>query len=271
MLFKNKRAIILGAGASMREGLWDKPISEMPLWSAIKNECTFGTNSIFEFFTPTILTFLDYYLHFANKEKLDKLSLIITRTYANKKKRPVGDNLIYVPLSNQYYGQNSFEKTVKKTKKGYKNVHAGIYSSQLTGIFTITLAIALGFTEIYLLGFDFGKTDGRTHFYQQDDLRTQKIGVTYKDSGKKRSGIGTNRKGVFRTSCYNSDPKTWFSVYEKELARIKIYNVSPESKIETFPKIDYATFYQHLRNDSEPILQIKTRRLIKEYIEDKLS
>ena len=271
MLNNHNRAIVLGAGASMREGLWDKPISEMPLWSAIKSECTFGTNSIFEFYTPTVLTFVDYWFHSSHKKRLDKLPLIIGADHPNKKKAPKGDNLTLLPTSGTtYYGRNSFERVLKETENGRRKVmRAGIYNSQLAGIFTLTLAIALGFKEIYLLGFDFGGK-GKTHFYQEDDISKQVVGVNVKDK-KKVSGIGRDEDGNYKTSCYsNDDPRIYFDAYKEETKRVHIYNVGLKSRINTFEKIDYPTFYRHLENNPEPILHARMRNDIRDFIEERI-
>lgn len=266
------RVVILGAGASMREGKWNTPISEMPLWSVIKQECTFGINSIFEFFTPTVTTFIDYYFHQANKKKLDNLPLIIGKDHPNPDKSPIGDNLILLPVSNKYYGKKSFEQVLKKTSEGHKIQRAGFYCSQLTGLFSLTLAIALGFQDIYLLGFDFGEIDGKTHFYQESSLKKQEVGKIIKEDGEINCGIGRDKNGNFRTSCYSNDkPEDLFNVYKGALKNVNIYNVSPDSKINTFPKISYETFYKHLKNEPLKISQTVIQDRIRNNIEYKMS
>lgn len=265
-----ERVIILGGGASMREGKWDKPISEMPLWTKLSTECTFGINSIFEFFTPTVLTFVDYYFHSTNKVKLDNLPLIIGKTHPNPNKCPKGDNLVLLPVSNKYYGKQSLTQILNPKKPKNKRLEkAGIYTSQLTGLFTLTLCIMLGFKEIYLLGFDFGEVDGKTHFYQEDNPENQIIGIN-KYGKKTISGLGKDKNGNYKTSCYGSNPNNWFDVYKPELKNINIYTVGLESKINTFPKISYTEFYNDLENQPIRISQSLLQHDIKDFIEKRM-
>jgi hypothetical protein len=270
-MYKNfQRAIIIAGGASVRDGLWERPISEMPLWSIIKNECTFGINYLYNFFEPTVLTFCDYQFHFSHKEDLNKLPFLIGLKHPSFTKCPVATNLITLPGSSDYYGKQSLDVITKKTGYGTKQEIAGIYSPILSGIFTLTLCIALGFKEIYLLGYDFSEIGGYTHFYQDESIINPKKFQSKNEADQIICGIGKDEKGNYRTNIFESSPHVLFDVFMKELNEIKIYNVSLNSKIQTFPKITYNEFYQKLHDCPELILQDRMREYIKEYLELKL-
>lgn len=125
-------------------------------------------------------------------------------------------------------------------------------SGNLTGIFSIGLASYLmdykG--EIYLLGFDWNKgpkplnkekytgySDTKTHFY--NDI---------------------NHRGIGYTGYYdNHNPDKYFSCFLD--SNLKIYNVSPDSNINLFEKIDYNTFFNKISNQN--INQEKLRAAVK--------
>lgn len=257
-----QRAIIIAGGASVRDGLWGSPISEMPLWSKIQNECTFGINYVFNFFTPTVLTFCDYQFHLSHKENLNELPFLIGLKHPSFTKCPIAKNLITLPGSSDYYGKHSLDIVTKKTGYGIKQEIAGIYSPILSGIFTLTLCITLGFKEIYLLGYDFTEIDGYTHFYQDESILNPKKFQSKNEANQIICGIGKTEEGHYRTNIFESSPHVLFDVFMKELKEIKIYNVSPLSKIQTFPKITYSEFYQHLHDCPESILQTNMRKTI---------
>lgn len=129
-------------------------------------------------------------------------------------------------LKTEYYGQDAIRRAV-------------IFTGELglTGFFSLSYAVAKGFTEIYLLGYDFGTkslqhTD--THFYQEE-ATTKNI----------------RSRGVGKPNCYrkegdcikDSQLRDWL-IYRHD--GIKIWNVSPESNITAFEKITYQEFYERL-------------------------
>ena len=246
------RLIIVGGGNSMVDGI------EKDLWNKISKEYTFGINSSIYFHEPTIPVFCDWYFYKSNKEELDKYYLVLGKFdgkigKSNKHKCQQGDNLILLKPNKDYYGADSWER--------------GFYSAILTGCFSLTIGIALGFKEIYLLGYDFTEINGKTHFYQKDSLNNQVIGKITMDSGNISCGIGKDDRGRYRTGCYNKSPELYFNEYKKVKEGVKIYNVSPESKITTFPKISYTKFFKILEEESKVVLQHKARLEIEKLIE----
>jgi hypothetical protein len=261
-----QRAIIIGGGASIRDGQWNKSISDLPLWKNIQNECTFGINYVYHYYKPTVLTFVDYQLYRTHKEELERVPFLICYKHPSFKKCPQGSNLIALPGSSTYYGKNSLDII----KKNNKEQIAGFYSTNLSGLFTLTLCIALRFKEIYLLGFDFTETEGRTHFYQDEAKITPEKFQSKSEDNQVIYGIGKDVSGHYRTNIFEQKPEEYFDIYKKDMDEVKIFNVSPQSKIETFPKINYAEFYRRLENCPEPILQDRTRDYIKDFINLKL-
>lgn len=114
-------------------------------------------------------------------------------------------------------------------------------------------------------GFDFSETNGKTHFYEKDKLEDQTIGVIKEKDGSIRCGIGKDARGFYRTGIYNNIPEKFFNVYKSE-KKIKIFNVSTESKIETFPKISYKEFYQRLASGNININQDDGRLQIRQIL-----
>ncbi len=146
-------------------------------------------------------------------------------------------------------------------------------SKQLVGIFAINLAICLGFTEIYLLGYDCCAINGQTHFYESiaDLTKSTPIYIrgVLKDTRMHYRGVGKYENGSYKTSTYNNERnhlnETWFAPF-KNLKNINIYNVSPESAITVFPKISYDDFYAQVPNNH--IMQEQARANIKRIILD---
>jgi len=347
-----KRCTIIGGGNSIAEGL------QKGLLSALENECKFVINFASYDFPSTANIFVDHEYYVQEKPHLDKMGLVIGRNDPKLKRiYSVSDNVILLNGSGYYFGKQSIEK--------------GVYSGALSGTFALSLAISLGFTEIFLLGMDFGAVNGKTHYYQDDG---RNLGIVKKESGE--PGQYTNFTGVgfepsnpllYKTSCYNSSAETLFNVYnptefvefnfndeqwkellidlktgkkesviwlenylsekdwkvisrtpqrqkekeeyikfyeykkiiiekinlmigdlgiakvteifypwlcewcgiKKELQEIKIYNVSPESKINVFPKINYDTFFVMLKENPVNINQKEAQDEIRKIIESR--
>jgi len=235
------RLIIVGGGNSISEGI------KLGLWDKLKYEYTFGINSAIYFMKPTVPVWGDWWFYKENKKELDKYPLTIGMfdgKIGNGKfhKCQKNANLIMLNTNNKYHGVDSWEK--------------GFYSRALSGLFSLTLGIALGFKEIYLLGFDFGEINNKTHFYQAKTLEKQKIGKSYKN-GHLQCGIGKDSNGNYRTGVYNNNVNQYFNVYKQVSPQITIYNVSLLSKINTFEKISYNEFFKNLEQKQIQVLQNK--------------
>jgi len=243
-----KRVFIIGSGNSLQEG-FDNNLQEL-----LKYKTVFTLNEEFRFFNSTVTFFGDWTFYKCRYDLLKNHPLIIGR-FDNKFNNDVPKlpQLILLPSCPKYLGQHDSWKQ-------------GFYTGVLTGLFTLTVAIALGFEEIYLLGFDGHAINGKTHHYQG----LYGYGMFVNDDGKPRTGMGVKSNGMYNTSVFNKDKKRFnqdfWDKYKPELNRVKIYNVSPTSKIETFPKISYSDLFKKLKNDKECINQSLIRQKIKTYI-----
>lgn len=218
-----KQLVIIGGGTSIKEGI------SKDLWKKMRNRFTFGLNYSFKYFpNPTAQLFVDDKFYIDEKQKMKNLSLIIGKKHKITKM----PNTIMLQCKSKYI----------------RNLKDGIYKSTLVGLFALSLGIyILEEGEIYLLGFDYsaqGKDkDGRdcTHFYQGD----------------------IKHRGIGKTNYYTADKRADrdFGVYKNE-KKVKIYNISLNSKINIFPKISYDKFFSLLNN--EQCNQNKLRQYIKE-------
>ena len=248
------RAVILGGGSSIRQGLWNLPVTDLPIWRKIQNEFVIGTNFSDLFFPSTVLMYSDYQFYHTQKEWLDKVPLVIGRPggyYERDDCIGLNYNLLLLKGSIKYNGINSLKN--------------GLYTYQLVGMAAISFAIGLGCKEIYLLGYDACEINGHTHFY--DDIPnaghykyiTPRCGV-----GKK---LNDNNELVYRTGNYNKIKElndVYFKPFEQALQDgIKIYNVSPNSKIETFTKITMEQMFHHIEQSPTQYSQDEIRKEIK--------
>lgn len=233
-LNKPKQVVILGGGASIKEGI------QRGLWDKLQDKFTIGTNFSFNYFLSTIQTYVDYafyeigdysFSQNQQKEHVNKLStlpLIIGKKHDKLKKL---DNTIMLQTNDVKY---------------YRDIKLGIYNSCLVGIFALSLGIyLLDEGQIFLLGFD-GDSSGKminnkpeTHFYND---------IIHRGSGKvdwyyTEGNLEKNFKPFLQeTKCH-------------------IYNVSLKSRINIFPKLSYSGFFEKL--DKEIFSQEELRKEIR--------
>jgi len=119
-------------------------------------------------------------------------------------------------------------------KEPMKNVsHVFVGGHGLVGCFALSIACREEYDKVYLLGYDWGtksNEDRKTHFYQ-DDMQALKI----QSKGAGNPEIYLNSKD--KPSREIKD----FDLYKKE--KTEIYNVSPNSNLYQFEKIDYPKFF----------------------------
>lgn len=270
-MFNQFPIILLASGNSI-------PFSDnkldLKLKEIIQNNLSFGLNYFWKWGCSTTLnTFVDSKYYQTNFDDLSKLFLILGINHGDLK--VVQENTILFPRAKYFFGEESWDYKNKKCMTcGYKclkdskqkschTCHSFLtpigFNYKLCGVFSLTLAIALGFKIIYLLGYDGIAINGKTHFYQ--DL--------VENQPKYNKGVGfkeINKIKRYKTSDYNNIKKIneeTFAPY-KNLQGVQIFNVSPESAINIFPKIDYSTFYQLI--GTEKINQEVVRKEIKENI-----
>lgn len=244
---QNKQLIIIGSGASIREEGWDSPIETIPIWSLLKDKFTITLNWSNLWIVPTISLFIDYKYYMQEKKHLDTLPLVIGRedSFYQDKNRYLKE---YDKLSDNLYLLRP-SSVIERDARGIRTHYNGRdsftkgFSTNLSGVFGLNLAVALDATEIFLLGYDGCDTNGYTHFYQPEGIGK----LVYQ--GRETTGVGKNSLGKYNTSLYNTDINYWFEPFAQELERIKIYNVSLNSKINIFPKISYQEFFKKLHDN----------------------
>jgi len=199
------------------------------LWSRIKNKFVIGINYSYHHFTnPTFQVYLDYKFYNGNKKDVDNLPLIIT-----KPGKQLPSNTIQI-----------------KTMSNYKrDIRQGCYKGSLSGIYAVSLGIyLLDVGEIFLLGYDFcgigkdKKGRAKTHYYENIEHR-----------GRGKVNYYSNK------TRWNKD----FAPFINE-KKVKIYNVSLQSKITNFPKISYDQFFKMLNG------QGFDQKQLRQYIKEKL-
>jgi len=279
--------IICGSGNSISEGF------QYDLFDVLKNHITLGINHWYNYaFEPTFTSFVDWQFYQDNFEDMNKLGLIIGKYEPQLKNYLTEENNILLPKHTAFFGKGSWkiwDRLCLNCRHKYTDDYRiprpdqcpkcrrkqiqkfGFYTGHLSGLFSLTLAIALGFKNIYLLGYDCCEYKNKTHFYQNEiDLEKKSI-----DGRKIFHGVGmlnhTNGKKQYRTSTYNNCSalnEQWYKPYEQVLHDVNIINVSIPSKINTFPKMDYIKFLQTIGKGT--INQDEVRNEIKSFITKKI-
>jgi hypothetical protein len=225
-MLNTNQAIIIGGGTSINEGI------DLGLWKKIENKFTVGLNYSFNYFNSTLQCFVDLDFYQREAEKLRRLPLVIGKHHKFKPGLPL-DNTITLEAKASYN----------------KDLTEGVYKSSLVGLFALSLTIKLlGKGEIYLLGYDYGALT------KEKDKNNKAITHFYQGRIKHR--------GVGKINYYTARGRAQkdFAVYKQE-KEVKIFNVSLDSYITTFPKISYGEFFRRL--DKQKYHQTQLREEIK--------
>ncbi len=238
---QTKQAIILGGGTSVLEGI------NSGLFEKIQQKFTVGLNFSHHFFRSTILMFVDETFIADQKYSLKQLPLIIGKQDSGA---ALSTNSYLFPATHGYQ----------------RDCSSGIYKSTLVGIFALSFLIyVMDEGEIFLLGYDYGAKKGKgdqgraydhsghalTHWYQEGNLLSVYTGqpeqIEHRGLGKVSWYEALHRDGKHSKPIPRAEHE--FEVYRNE-SKVKIYNVSLDSKIPTFSKISYEQFYQMLNCES---------------------
>jgi len=228
---KLNELIIIGGGASINEA---RPLG---LEEKIKDRFTCGLNYVYRYFDCTFYTYVDKDFYDKESSGLSKLKLIIGKEHRIN----VLPNTITLPTATRYF----------------RDLQGGVYSPDLVGLFALTLGIyLLDKGTIYLLGYDFGEARTENHEAKSINELSNHQKFTSKDA---RGRFITHfyqgdfeHRGIGKTNYYNARnrARNKFLPYiqDKKNRDIKIYNVSPNSRIPSniFEKIDYNTFFSKL-------------------------
>jgi hypothetical protein len=225
--------IIVGGGASIKPHL----VTLQPL---LATKFAILTNYAYKTFPGTFLAFLDreFYVPDHAKHYSDPKTIRHPDIYEELKSLP-----LIIGINDNGIEEFKLDNTILIDKK---------YKPNLTGIFALKILDLLKFEgTVYLLGFDWTRRTGLPerdpNYNPKSDLQTH-----YYDDIEHR---GVGYVGYYE----NHNPDNYFK-YFKEL-KLKIYNVSLQSNIETFDKISYEQMYLLL--DKEEINQEELRQEIK--------
>lgn len=205
--------IIIGGGTSIKEGI------EKGLWERLIDRFTISLNFNYHHFPyHTFCCYVDKDFYIKNIEGLKVLPLVVGKYHKQIKAE---GNLIQLKTN-----ESEYDPSLKK----------GVYKSSLVGLFSLTVgSYLLEEGEVFLLGYDFGAVCGidkknrpMTHYYQEENK--------------------LNHRGIGKINYYQSKGRADrdFKVYNNP--KIKIYNVSLNSNIDTFEKISYDQFFGKLNN-----------------------
>ena len=219
MVSKINEVILIGGGLSINEGI------SLGLKEKIIDKCVFLTNYSYKHFSGTLLCFYDkdfYVPSYAKKEpnkypdiykELKNLPLIIGLKRNEGIEEFKLPNTIIIPCPKKELG-----------------------NPLLVGIFTLAIAEIFEPKQIFLLGFDWNRQpipQDKTKYcpYSNLDIHYYKKEIQH--------------RGLGWTGFYdNHNPDNYFKFFKD--SKSKIYNVSLQSNINNFEKIDYTTFFNLL-------------------------
>ena len=194
--------IIIGGGNSILDGI------KIGLLEKLDGKFTCGINYAYKYFNSTFLVCLNYVdFYDANRKELKKLPLIVTCNRPHPSK---------------------WENNTVTVKEHFV----------LSGVLALSVACKLlnADDEIFLLGYDYGAYNGKTHFYQD------KI----------------HHRGINQTAYYDYQGHA-----ERDFGEFEgnIYNISINSQINVFPKLSYTQFFKKL--DTKEYKQDALRKAVR--------
>ncbi len=215
--------ILLGGGSSITEGI------QKGLWKKLENKFTIGINYSYHHLNSTLQVYLDYKLYNENKKDMDKLPLIITKT---GKKLPLNTTQL------------------KSISTYHRDVRQGCYKGSLSGIYSVSLGIhLLNEGDLFLLGYDYDPLKDKNGKYIKD--KKGRFITHYYQNMPDKNGKIIEHRGIGKVNYYGARGRADrdFGVYKQE-KKVHIFNVSLQSKINTFPKISYDQFFKMLNKNT---------------------
>ena len=222
------RIIILASGYSVKsEGL-----DLYNLWDKIKEEDIWSLNFSYRFmpYLPTKQIWADTSVWEKCKDSLLMLAQYGTELHA----RNYGGYEEYPQVKLHRVENEKHELMPFTDDKGLEWDSIFIGRCGFVGLFALSLACAMKYDEIYLLGYDFGTVDQtvtNTHWYEEQDK-------------------GINAGAYGRTSIYlqGDEPRPEIEDFKEYLkSKSKIYNVSTISRIDYFEKLTYEEFFNKIK------------------------
>jgi hypothetical protein len=217
-----KTAILIGGGTSVKEGI------ELGLWERIQKDAvdTFSINYASKTmpYLPNKQVWIDTTFFRNNMNDIEKLHKAGVECHTKV------HNLYNAIEAIKTWGVER-EQFLGKEMKAQNKLYIGTMG--LSGMFALSLACALEYERIFLLGYDFGsrsKNDLQTHYYQDSNIPYVSSGVRNPAVYHTENGVKNNVKEFdnYAKACYN------------------IINVTSRSNINAFPKISYEEFFNTL-------------------------
>jgi hypothetical protein len=145
-----KSAFIMGGGSSLKPVLSDKK-----LLSRLNKQVLFGCNKAVDYFDCDYMVFFDPSFYDEYRKSIDGFS---------------GDGGIFAPTS--LMANDDRITLINTIGQPYKN---GVYSGINSGTLATSLAINMGFKDIYLLGIDLiSSKKKKSHFHKDYDWKKKK-------------------------------------------------------------------------------------------------
>jgi len=201
--WEKQRCFIIGGGESLKG--FD--------FSRLDDELTIGVNRSYEFYDSTLLYMMDLlYQERITRGEMDKY----TRLESKKKFEDFkGTKIMLCPVSP--YPIDPSIHLIRRIEKRYVSldIWEGIFGGSNSGFGALMLAIAMGASPIYLLGFDL-KCDQNTHWHN-----------------------GYPGQNAFDQNRKNESFRELFDEFAPALGKIgfKIINLNPDSALECFEKM----------------------------------
>lgn len=225
---ENRRCFIMGNGPSLNK-------IDMTL---LKDEITFGANRVYLGFeewgfnttywsiidTLQIEQCFDDY----NKYLSDSITKYVPMQYRNLF---TGKNIIPV---NVVYSPNPFPQ--------FANDFNAIYDGWNVVYMMLQIAYLKGFKEIYLVGVDYNYTIGEEQKRGSKWSDKNSINHFTKDYNADDKGVIWNMPNFEKT-----DESFAFAANFLKEQGVKVYNATPDSKLEVFEKVDYHKLFNDRR------------------------
>lgn len=237
-LWNGRDCFIVGGGPSLKGFDWDR----------LKGELVIGVNRAYEYFDPSIIIGMDWmYFDWLSKgvygdEPLQKWQ----RSNATKVLALTGSDTI----DKDFRSGMTVLKNLGKSGVS-QSIEKGLYCGGNSGFAAINLAICLGCSTIYLLGFDLKGKDGHQSHFHDGHYRLNLAGApkpgnkvpltnehkTIRERIKEGMLKGVIEKKVQPASVYeNFLNRIEENAPQVEAMGCKVVNLNPDSALECFEK-----------------------------------
>lgn len=228
--FKGKRCVVIGNGPSLNR-------IDLEL---LKNEYTFGVNSIFlkepEGFKPTFYTVEDCHVMNDNSEKINNF-ITEYRFFPTRYKKCIKnkENAIFFSMNEGFYREYSPYKDIPRFSVDASDQ---LFCGQSVTIINLQLAYYLGFSEVYLIGMDFSYVIPDSAIIERGNITSTEADPNHFDS----SYFGPGKK--WHDPMLDNVLKSYkLCKLMFEIDNRKIYNSTVGGKLELFDRVDFSKVF----------------------------